>query len=223
GNARNVNVELKKLLELATSKLAIENNSSKKNQEMSKQENGSNQNSKDENNRGIGKDSSQKDNNSNHSQDNSSSMMDRGNTSNLMEGGDRGTPEDKNNSALSKSEGTEKNMGIKEQGEASGKETNTTQEGGSLPGKGERENKLGEETPRKVDEGTPQFVPGIPKEEGDIRLEIKGLGKNVPSSIPKVGGGNVKKSSEDPLTREPIPPEYRETIRLYFERLKGER
>jgi hypothetical protein len=154
---------------------------------------------------------------------NSSEMMDKNNISSSERGGEIDANQKKTSESLSQGGSAEKGIGAKEKGEGTGKEENTVREGGSLPGKGERENKLGEETKRKISQGTPQFVPGLSKEEGNIKIEIKGLGKNIPSSIPAVERRGVKKSSEDPLTKEPIPPEYRDTIKLYFERLKGER
>jgi hypothetical protein len=219
GNTKNINVELKKILELTASKLDMENNPSKNNQEISPQRKESNQTAEDSN-RGNEKGSSPKEPNT--GQDNSSGILDKNNMPGIGKNGNTGSSEDKTTNPPSQAGSREDNGGIKDLGEASSKENNTIQEGGTLPGKGERENKLGEETQRKTEEGAPQFVPGIPKGEGEIKIEIKGFGKATSSNIPEAGG-DVKKSAEDPLAKEPIPPEYREAIRLYFERLKGER
>ncbi|MBC7319828.1 hypothetical protein H5T89_04215 [bacterium] len=126
---------------------------------------------------------------------------------NRMEGGSQGEID------------TSSKEGKNEESATGGRET--VEEGGSLPGKGERENKLGEESERLSNQGIPQYVPGIAKEEGDIRLKIKNVGKEVPSSIEEGTGGPIK-SMEDPIRKESVPSEYRETIKLYFERLKGE-
>ncbi len=136
-------------------------------------------------------------------------------------------------SNLDKKEGTGNKMEGGSQGDidASSKENKrgedavggkeTVEEGGSLPGKGERENKLGEESERLFNQGIPQYVSGIAKEEGDIRLKIKNVGKEVSPSIEESVGSPIK-SIEDPIRKENVPSEYRETIKLYFERLKGE-
>lgn len=98
----------------------------------------------------------------------------------------------------------------------------TVEEGGTLPGKGERENKLGEESSRNQTQATPQYVPGIPKEEGSIKLRIKSLGKETSPTVEREDLGSPIKSPEDPIKKESVPYEYKEKIRHYFERLKGE-
>lgn len=96
------------------------------------------------------------------------------------------------------------------------------EQGGTLPGKGERDTKLGEESERLNIQGLPQHVPGIAKEEGDIKLKIRNIGKDTNPSIGERDVGSPTKSSEDPIRKEIVPSEYREAIKLYFERLKGE-
>ncbi len=100
--------------------------------------------------------------------------------------------------------------------------SDSIEQGGTLPGKGERDTKLGEESKRLNTQGLPQYVPGIAKEEGDIKLKIKNLGKDTTPSIGERAIGSPTKSSEDPIGKEVVPSEYREAIKLYFERLKGE-
>jgi len=221
-NAKSVNSELKKILELTTSKLAMDNNSSRAPQETSSQGKESSE-SKEKGNEKGDKGSMPKDSGPNSGTDNSSGTMDKNNMSNPDGGENTGTSQEKISEPPLQGGSTEKSIGVKERGEGTGKEEDTVREGGSLPGKGERENKLGEETERKDVQGIPQFVPGIPKGEGDIKMKIKGLGKITPSNISEMGGAKPKKSFEDPLAKEPIPPEYRDTIRLYFEKLEGER
>lgn len=96
------------------------------------------------------------------------------------------------------------------------------EQGGTLPGKGERDTKLGEESKRLNVQGLPQYVPGIAKEEGDIKLKVRNLGKDTSPSIGERDVGSPTQSSEDPIRKEMVPSEYREAIKLYFERLKGE-
>lgn len=100
--------------------------------------------------------------------------------------------------------------------------SNNIEQGGTLPGKGERENKLGEESQRRNLQGLPQYVPGIPKEEGDIKLKIRNVGKDISPSIGERDTGTPERATEEPVKKELVPSEYRETIKLYFERLKGE-
>lgn len=100
--------------------------------------------------------------------------------------------------------------------------SNTVEEGGRLPGKGERKNKLGEESSRDQVQAIPQYVPGIPKEEGSIKLRIKSLGKETSPTVEREDFGPPVRASEEPIRKESVPQEYREMIRLYFERLKGE-
>ena len=100
--------------------------------------------------------------------------------------------------------------------------SNNIEQGGTLPGKGERESKLGEESERKNLQGLPQYVPGIAKEEGDIKLKIRNVGKDISPSIGERDTGSPERAMEEPIKKELLPSEYRETIKLYFERLKGE-
>lgn len=111
-----------------------------------------------------------------------------------------------------------------EEGEKEGASagSNTVEEGGTLPGKGERENKLGEETGRNQVQNMLEYVPGIAKEEGGINLKIKGSGKETSPTVEGGTRGAPVKSVEDPVQGESIPYEYKEMIRIYFERLKGE-
>lgn len=120
------------------------------------------------------------------------------------------------------SEGSAGDLGKKEEGGESSASSDTVEEGGTLPGKGERENKLGEESNRNETLATPQYVPGIAKEEGNIRLRIKSLGKEVSPTVEEKATGGAVRSVEDPIKKESVPYEYKEVIRLYFERLKGE-
>ncbi|HOP55684.1 MAG TPA: hypothetical protein PLK33_03050 [bacterium] len=100
--------------------------------------------------------------------------------------------------------------------------SDTVEEGGTLPGKGERDNKLGEETGRNQVQNILEYVPGIAKEEGGIKLKIKGSGKETSPAVEGGTQGAPVKSVEDPVEGESIPYEYKEMIRIYFERLKGE-
>ncbi|MCX7796112.1 MAG: hypothetical protein N2380_06295 [bacterium] len=220
----NTKMDIKKMLEMVMNKMNNTNNNS---QENNRSESGegerrlttdrglSNEEVGSESGNYPTKDKSELNNGEGNSKD--SSMGENTDTISNIEK-ERGTGSKVEGSSQGEMD-TSAKEGKKGEDATGGKET--VEEGGSLPGKGERENKLGEESERLSNQGVPQYVPGIAKEEGDIRLRIKNVGKEASPST-KEGGGSPIGSIEDPVRKEHVPSEYRETIKLYFERLKGE-
>lgn len=224
GMDTNTKMDIKKMLEIVMNKM---NNTNDTSQENRRNENGEGERQL-TSNRGLPNEEPGSESGNYPRRDRSESDNNEGSSKDSSMGENTDTT-----SNIDKKEGMENRMDGGSQGEmdASSKESKkgedsiggkeTVEEGGSLPGKGEREDKLGEESKRLNNQGLPQYVPGIAKEEGDIRLRIKNLGKEVSPSIEE-GIGSPIKSIEDPIRKENVPSEYREAIKLYFERLKGE-
>jgi hypothetical protein len=110
------------------------------------------------------------------------------------------------------------------QGEGEQGEQNEGPPGGSLPGKGKSLQTRGEPTPRIGGEKQTSML------EGDLRegqmeaydSNLSGLGAQNPSRLPYMEVfSQYKKLMEEALAKEPIPFNYREQVKEYFQSLEN--